>query len=449
MTTPRWIEHSRKAYIMLLNLYPKAHRSDYGNSMQQVFTDQCRSVYQQKGALGIILLWLRILPDLGYTALLEHTTSPRAVWGLMEPVPNAPLPWKGIFLILLPGLVYLVSQIAQLSGQPWYMTVYYRAALLLILPVLAIWAVTRRFPIWGLIPVGLLYKLVEEIGYNLVVMNPGVFSRNPLLNTVLQTAKMLKQDFLIPVALMSVVIALLVWRYLRQQKPSRAFWVWLGIYLVIAAIQIMDTVGRTIQSAWENAASIVPFPGTLQDFLYRAVLEDLYKFMALLLLIFIGTLFTRRHGFFAMLIPMGYMIPTIVFARLYNFDETANPTIVLAVVSASVLAYRLLLTLIAPIWMSRASSQAGKKRAVLVSIALALGIHLLMQFALYLGLFYAQVYAATDFGEIFRVVIFRYVILAELTTISAMMLGVAMYQNSPSTDAPVEYPKPAVEKVVE
>jgi hypothetical protein len=124
MTNTRWIDTSRRLFGLMLNLYPREYRSDFGASMLQVFTDQCRCAYQEKGGLGIFFLWLRTLPDLGYTAIVEHCTSPRADWGLMEPVPNAPLPWKGVILVLLPGLVYLVSQIAQLTGQPWYLVVY-------------------------------------------------------------------------------------------------------------------------------------------------------------------------------------------------------------------------------------------------------------------------------------------------------------------------------------
>jgi hypothetical protein len=440
MTTNRWIENSRNVYVRLLSLYPKEHRGNYGTAMQQVFTDQCRSAYKQMGAFGIILLWLRIIPDLGQTALLEHISSPRAAWGLMEPVPNEPLPWKGIFLILLPGLVYLVSQIAQLTGQPWYMTVYYRAAFLLILPVLAVWAITRRFPIWGLIPLGLLYRLVQETGYNLVLLDPYVFSRNPFLNSILIVARMVKKEFLIPVAILSTVILLLAWRYIRQQKPTRSFWIWLGIYLVVASIQITDTVGRTILFAQHNAESTVPFPGTLLDFLHDAVGRDLYNFSALLLLIFIGSLFTRKHGFFAILIPMGYIIPTIIFTEQYNFDQAANPTAALIVVGASVLAYRLLLTMIAPIWISRTSSQIDKKRVVLISIAFALGIQFVMQASLYLGLFDPQNFTMLEWIELFRNVVLRYVVLPEATIISAMILGVVMYQNSLTVYNPPAHP---------
>jgi hypothetical protein len=426
MTHNRWIENSKKAYRTLLNLYPGEHRGHFGVSMQQVFTDQCCSAFQQKGIPGILLLWLRTLPDLGYTALLEHITSPGATWGLMEPVPNAPLPWKGVLLILLPGLVYLVSQIAQLVGEPWYLTVYYRAAFLLILPVLVVWAITRRFPIWGLIPIGLLYRLVQEIGYQFIMLHPGVFSSNPLLNAVLTAATMVDKNPLIPILLFIISILFLAWRYIWKQKPSRSFWMMTGIYLLIFGIQITNNVINYAHQSQVNSFLSLE----VTEALINNSIWDLYNFSALLLLIFLGTLFTRRHGFFAILIPMGYILPSMLIGASLNLDDVPDSAATLVIVSIAVLSYRLLLSMVAPIWMSRTSSQSGKKRIILFSIVIALSIHLVMQF--YPTLPYPQHPANLQWGI--------YVVLDELKLISAMMLGLVMYQNTLAGEESTAHP---------
>jgi hypothetical protein len=434
MVTNRWIKNSRKIYAALLSLYPTEHRDNYATSMQQVFTDQCRSAYQKKSAFGIILLWLRILPDLGYTALLEHITSSRVTWGLMEPVPNAPLPWKGVFLILLPGLVYLVSQIAQLTGQPWYMTVYYRAAFFLIIPVLVVWAITRRFPLWGLIPVGLLYRLAQEIGYQLIVLHPQAFSSNPLLNLILTMARQVQQDLWRLVIPFTIAILSLAWRYVQKQKPSHSFWLWLGIYILIACATIMPDYISTMQYASESPSSYSS--GVINDWFNYSFKWMVYDITAFLLLIFIGTLFTRRHGFFAILILMGYILPTIIVGFPWSMENVSNPELALTIISIAILAYRSLLSLIAPIWMSRASSQVGKKRAILIPIIIALGIHAVMQF--YPILIYPEQNLTTQW--VFSVA------LDELKLISAICLGIVMYQNTQpgidtSSKTPVEYPE--------
>jgi hypothetical protein len=419
MTSNRWIENSRNFFALLLKMYPRDYRDDYAICMQQVFADQCRNIYKDKGIFGIVLLWLRVLPDLGYTALVEHISSPRATWGLMEPVPNAPLPWKGVLMILLPGLVYLVSQIAQLTGQPWYLTVYYRAAFLLIIPVLVVWAVTRRFPIWGLIPVGLLYKLVQEIGYQLVTLHPEAFSSNPILNVILIMARQFESD---PILLSGVILVAIVWlviRYLKKCNPSRSFWTWFAIYLALAIFQKTLVVSNWVYTY--TLGNLINFaPNEITEMLYSAFGWDLYNIAAFLLLVFIGTLFSYRHGFFTILILVGYIMPAMLVGIPYGLDVLPNQTTILAIISGGVLIYRGLLSLIAPIWMSRSATQAGKKRAVMVSIAIALVIHMMMQF-------YPVLYTEQMQVSSFWVVS---VLLEELRLVSAFLLAMVMYQDT-------------------
>ena len=428
MTPNLWIENSRKVYAWLLNLYPHEHRADYGVAMQQVFSEQCREVYGQKRAPGIFWLWLRTLSDLGKSAFVEHLSGPGARLGLMEPVPNAPLPWKGVFLILLPGLVYLVSQVAQLTGQPWYLTVYYRAAFVLILPVLAVWAVTRRFPLWGLIPVGLLYRLLQEIGYQLIVLHPDAFSSNPLLQVILTAARQIQKELWILVVVFTAVSLFLAWRYLRLHRPTRSFWLWLGVYNLVAILQVAMNLGSIGGGSWEAYTT-----NELRELIKYIITWSLYDSTAFLCLIFIGTLFMRRHGFFAVLIPMGYILPTMLVGLPWQIESSSNSALALTMIYAAVLVYRALLSLVAPIWMSRSGSLAAKKHVVLVSIAVALGIQAVMQFfplMLYPG--QSQISAQWVIS----------VALDEIKLISAIVLGIVMYQNvSPTINSPGELPE--------
>ena len=77
---------------------------------------------------------------------------------MLEAVPNKPLPWKGVVLVLIPGIVFMVGQIGQLAGEDWFFLLVRRAAYYLIVPVLLVWFVKRKFPIWGLIPLGMIYR---------------------------------------------------------------------------------------------------------------------------------------------------------------------------------------------------------------------------------------------------------------------------------------------------
>lgn len=429
MLTNRWIETSCQIYAAFLAIYPQEHRAEYSESMRQVFTDQCRSAYEQRGALGLIALWLRTLPDLGCTALLEHVTSPRATWGLLEPVPNEPLPWKGVLLILLPGLVYLISQIAQLTGLAWYLVVYYRAAFFLIVPVLAVWVITRRFPIWGLIPLGLLYRLLQEIGYQLITLHPEAFSGNLLLNQILNFARLVQQELWLLIIPMVLAMLFLAWRYASRQKLSRAFWLWLGIYLLAVLIQITNGTNTFLQTLQQIAPGL---PLTQQKMYFEFITNQLYQLIPFLLLIFIGTLFTRRHGFLAILILVGYLLPTLVVGIPGYLDLDSNLSALL-ILSTAVLVFRALLALLAPIWVARTSSETSQQRAVIISIVLALGIHAAMQFFPWLA-----------FPEVTYQPQVIAILASEISLFSGLCLASALYRTQPFKQ--LEIPKLSGEK---
>lgn len=446
MKTNRWIDGSRRLFDVLIHIYPGEHRADYAESMRQVFVAQCQDAYNARGLTGIILLWLRVLPDLGYTAILEHLSSPHASWGLMEPVPNAPLPWKGILLILLPGLVYLVSQIAQLTGSPWYLTVYYRAAFIFIIPVVIVWAVTRRFPLWGLIPVGLLFRLVIEIGYQFIILHPGIFSTNPFLKAILTFARLVESNLFIPSALFMTVSLVLAIRYFRKNTVNQKGKVLLGVFVLTMFVRVFFdffayvftvpflVVAEKVQSPvsdWMNASFLERIPMAL-DMYRQAGLIDmllmnaqylLYNSSALILLIFIGTLFTKRHGFFTIFILVGYFLPAMLVGLP---AEVQNDPTQLLLISLAVMVYRSLLSLVAPIWMSRTTLLKGKQRVILVCIALAL----IVQFAMQFYPMYYQ-YPGTFRFDLWQISVF----LDELLLVVGFLLGIVLYQSAPQKPA--------------
>jgi capsular polysaccharide biosynthesis protein len=66
---------SVRLFQRLLAAYPKEHRREYGPAMAQLFRDQCRDAWGDARGWGLIRLWLRVLPDLIKTSLLEHISS--------------------------------------------------------------------------------------------------------------------------------------------------------------------------------------------------------------------------------------------------------------------------------------------------------------------------------------------------------------------------------------
>jgi uncharacterized protein involved in exopolysaccharide biosynthesis len=71
------VERSEKLFRRLLALYPEAHRQEYGVAMTQLFRDQCRDVWLEARHWGLAKLWLRVLPDLLHSSVLEHLENCR------------------------------------------------------------------------------------------------------------------------------------------------------------------------------------------------------------------------------------------------------------------------------------------------------------------------------------------------------------------------------------
>lgn len=254
----------------------------------------------------------------------------------------------------------------------------------------------------------------------MIVWHPGLFLGIPVLKTILDAARQIEQNLWLVIVPLAIATLLLGWWYVRQQRPPRSFWVWLGVYALVACAKIVGLEYAAFTQTLQQSLSASPDSETIKWLgLYTSWI--LYPVIALLFLIFLGMFFTRRHGFFAILILVGYVIPTTLVG-MQNFSAYPNPAFALAVFSAAILAYRATLTLVAPIWMSRTTSQTGKKRIVLACIAIALAIHALAQFHP------AVLYAAYPDMQVTLNWILS-VALEELQLISAFLLAIALYQN--------------------
>ncbi len=63
---------SGRLFQRLLAAYPQAYRREYGPPMAQLFCDQCRDSWRAGRGWSLARLWLRVLPDLVKTSVLEH-----------------------------------------------------------------------------------------------------------------------------------------------------------------------------------------------------------------------------------------------------------------------------------------------------------------------------------------------------------------------------------------
>jgi hypothetical protein len=374
MKTNGWIASSQRFYRWLLRLYPQDYRTTYEVEMFHVFTDQCREAYKGRGRLGILSLWLRTLADVGVTVVREHLSDHHARVGLLEAAPNAPLPWKGVLLVSIPGLIFLVSQIEQVtSNNDWFFFAFYRAGYFLILPVLLIWLLTRRFPIWGLIPLGLLYEtLVNYTQRPFLGSLPLIGHFFNYDTVVLFGTKINTYGFknLLVVSTYVILLGILIWYSARRGQISRSAWKWLGFYGLLIVLRV--AAGFHSFGVWFGChRRLVPF----------LCPPDLSQSLPFLLLIFIGMLLARRHGGLTFLVLLGYLLPTILFGRYGTWNEPVN----FYLVSLAILMYRFVVALVALIWLVRAASVPGRQRAAAIPVAIAIVCHISLNLIVSLG----------------------------------------------------------------
>lgn len=101
---------SVKIYERLLATYPADFRREYGPAMKQLFRDQCRDAWSQAQGRGLAILWLRMLPDLAKTLLVEHliNLSQRAAF-------------IRVFAVVFAG-AFVASAIVAYSTRPIYLS---------------------------------------------------------------------------------------------------------------------------------------------------------------------------------------------------------------------------------------------------------------------------------------------------------------------------------------
>jgi hypothetical protein len=382
MKRNRWIELSQRFYLRLLHLYPHAYREQYEMEMFGFFTQQCREASQQHGRLGILSLWPRTLVDVGATTVREHLLDPQARVGLLEVRPDAPLPWKGVLLVLIPGLVFFVSQIAQLTtDNDWFFIAFYRAAYYLILPVLLVWLLTRRFPIWGLIPLGLLYRLLGSYSPRYLLSQIPVFRDIREADPFNPYSPLIDLHYVIPLSACAILLCALIWytaRHLQIPRAARRWTVFYGL-LVVAQIglQAYQFIGK--QSLYQ--ATDLP-DRFMQYYIMQMLLSNLYQWLPLLLLLFLGALFARDYGGLSFLLLLGYLLPTIVFGR-YGESHEALPFLL---VSTALLIYRFVVALIAPVWLVRAASRPRRQRAAAIPVAIAIATQIALNLIAYVAM---------------------------------------------------------------
>jgi hypothetical protein len=330
-----WVAGSRRLYARLINIYPKDHVAEYGPAMLQVFTDQCREISQEQGIPGVVFLWLRTIIDLGKTAVSEHIHARHTGIGLPE---IAPLAWTKALLVLIPGAAFLTFYIACIiwNDDPSIYAMMRWSVLLSAIPILWVWWRTKVFPVWGLVPAGMMLYLAFESIYK--------HTNNWLLLT----------------AIFIILIVFLGWRYARRWHPSGKVFVWLGVCLFAILTQLVLMFFYSPQASnWSWSAV---FSESMKNF-YPSVWFVLEETTGLILFIVCTAIFARRFANLSVLFLLGYFF--------VNYFSLRVPPATADAIYPLVLAYRLFLTILCPLWIVWASSTPSRRRGITIGSILA------------------------------------------------------------------------------
>jgi hypothetical protein len=352
----RVLSLSDATYQLLLLLYPAVHRRDYGPLMARAFHDLARDAHSQAGLCGLLVLWLRTLPDVAVSAAVEHwdalaaSVSPKGT-GRRSFLPK---PWHQVGMAVLPGL-FLVGLRGGLFQALWgagvaHTLTHLGVALLSLLLVIGGVAHGRRFPAWTFPALGTLVYALPSAAAELLTP-PGRSTPAPFLNLLTAIFPFL----LAAIALLFVVHG---WQTLGVLRPMWRFAGCVALLLVVSEMLVallLDRGGHPLRAV----LSVGPVA--------------LWWTASLLLPVVLGLLPARRTGLVAGLV--------VLAGEFWLVDELFDPSYALGMWTASQLTVTfvnllpaLFFLVLAPLLMLRARSTRMRLAGLLVPAFLGLVI---------------------------------------------------------------------------
>jgi hypothetical protein len=391
--TTFWLNLSVRVYAVLAQLYPAEHRAHYASAMIQLFADQCRDAQRHHGAWGIVGVWLRTLPDFFWTVFSEHWNAMDLRAELLNPDPTRRLPWKSVALVLAPGLVVCAGQLLSLSGDSWYFTVYRTLGFYLMIPVLIAWIWTRKFPLWGLLPLGMainhlvtypwywrIINWLAEKSATLpaavastieIIRNQGMVISDPTIEYNWQTLNLLTYvAYSLELMALTITSIFLIRRWRKGVDASRPL-LWLQALLTVTiALLLAAAVGFTLYDAFGKDSTCLPTSLCSASLALSNLNDYLTEPVRFLFLLGLCAAFARRYGSWSVLLPLGYLLPAVIF----GFGDVWEWDVLLTV---AILGWRIGIAIIAPILVMRSVSLSMRRLAILLPLGFLFAIRLI------------------------------------------------------------------------
>jgi hypothetical protein len=424
LTSSLCMRVSVRIFSALICLYPAEYQTGFGSAKVQLFSDQCREANRRWGCLGILATWVSAVPGLVWSLVREHGASPESLRDLVAPNPMRELPWKSTALVLLPGVFLFACQVAGIFGADWYFNSIQQIGCILMAPVAVVWWRTRTYPVWGLVPLGLAFFGISRVFpvafFIRIYKLAGRLPANPL-EPFLPYASTIA--FAVAVAFFVATLAGSVF-FLAAHARWMAFSRHTKAALSACAILLAGYWVYTFSALWwiyTDPIGGLLQPGSSIDIAFLTLIftnwvDILFTdtVIWLILLAVVGTVFSRRYGNLSVLILLGFVLPTVIFGHI-GPEALIDPWM-LGVIPV-ILVWRLLMGIVAPLLLLRASSPQRRAWIVLPPLAIALGARLWLVAAMQWTAFLPDLSANMMAGsfalvtDIFTKLIFPFVII--------------------------------------
>jgi hypothetical protein len=226
-----------------------------------------------------------------------------------------------------------------------------------------------------------------------------------------------------------VVAAWMIIRIARQRGYSSAARVWTGAFVILTLNQMLSGfINYWVANKWSLDKLIISSDLRSMMTVELGMAYDAFAlYFGFFLLILIGAFLAQRHGRLALLLPLGYLIPTVVLGK---FDYDWGMPYFLLSISIIVIVYRVLVSIVAPVWIVRSANDHAQKRAGMTGLLAAVGI-LVMAHIVYI------VFWMMPFGGELNILNIYYYLSPELITLAGIGLAVSLYKPvaCPQTEA--------------
>lgn len=330
----KWAE---RFYYCLLWLYPDRHRHTYGPLMTQLFLDQLRDA-RSEGRWSVLALWLQTMLDVLLSAPAEHLRQSSIV-ASDKPL----LSWRSALIMLIPALLVMIPWLPIPRGSQVILSVVTCAMLM---TTLLVWKKTRSIPIWGM----------------------------PLLGAA--TGVMSIPLSIVPVLAWVLVIGLFVYYSRRRSIPLSA-WGLLGIYILTAACTAVIYMLNVSNIPLSDGLTAETWQGILIN-LFGALV--LFSYSAITLVpVALGLLLAQRQGVGALIFAASGMM---FFHQFFDVDYLFSFYYHnLSVLTLYNVLWRLLVFVIAPLWMVRSRSNRGRLIGIGLPILVAVSVEMIANHA--------------------------------------------------------------------